>query len=71
MKILRYVPLASRVLAVAVLGERNDWSVYIDAVPGINHNKEQIVVAQHGDKISLELASIIFPEYAEKYEWRN
>lgn len=44
-----YTQLGSRVLAV--LCRRQDgWCVYVDAVPGENHAREQWFVQQRGDK---------------------
>ncbi len=44
-----YTQLGSRVLAV--LCRRHDgWCVYVDAVPGENHDREQWFVQQNGNK---------------------
>lgn len=63
--------LASRVLAVAVITwhikepedqkTMIDWSCYIDAVKGVNHEIEKMVVSHHGDKASKEIACVLFP----------
>ena len=53
--------LACRVLAVASLDNHGDWSVYVDAVPGIHHNFEWDAVAANGDKQSKEIACALFP----------
>ncbi len=55
-------PLATRVLAVAVLSEY-DWAVYIDSVPGENHENEYMEVARVGAKQSKEVAQVLFPNY--------
>jgi hypothetical protein len=62
------IALASRVLAVAVCNMQEgkekglfDWAVYIDAVPGINHDIEFMDVARLGDKQSKEIAKFLFP----------
>lgn len=62
----RYYPLACRVLAVAVINEYEtvpfyNWAVYIDAVPGQNHENEYLEVAKSGSKTLKEIAGILFP----------
>ncbi len=70
-KILSAIPLASRVLAVAVRGDLGtDWTAYIDAVPGVSHDKEAQIVAEHGTKLPYEIAVILFPRIASTYSWR-
>ena len=68
-KILDYVPLASRVIAVAV--ERHDkpeaWTAYIDAVNGYKHSEEVAGVAQTGDKLPEGVARILFPQFSGPY----
>jgi hypothetical protein len=70
----RYVALASRVLAVAMIDkldeEHWDWSAYCDAVPGYNHSEEYEDVARHGDKIPKVVAMVLFPTLDEKH-WRD
>jgi hypothetical protein len=70
-KIISYRALARRVLVVAVTGGIRDWSAYIDAVPGINHGLEACDVADRGNKISREMATLIFPLVASQYRWRD
>lgn len=71
-KVLITHALGCRVLAVAVVDDQiNDWSAYIDAVPGQNHEKEKGEVARKGDKLSLEIARYLFPHYARNYKWRD
>ena len=64
-----YRALASRVLVVAMENER-DWAAYIDAVPGHNHENEFMTVLDAGNKISKELATMLFPGLAERKPWR-
>lgn len=59
-------PLASKVLCVAVINEV-DWSAYIDAVPGKNHEDEYMEVAKHGTKLKREMAEFIFPGMECRY----
>ena len=66
----RWVALDCRVLAVASEGYFGDWSAYIGAVAGLNHDKEWKDVLDHGAKLSEEVAKILFPDFAEKYTWR-
>lgn len=61
MNIIGFVPLASRVLAVCVCGTAGDWAVYIDAVPGKDHQLEKEDVLLVGNKVKKELAFILFP----------
>lgn len=73
--------LAARVLAVASVhvleegeGERIgltegdifDWSVYIDAVMGMNHEDEMEEVLRFGSKLPVEVAHVLFPEFDVK-----
>lgn len=62
MKEIKYVALSPTVLAVATIGEVNDWSAYIDSVEGQNHEKEYTKVAKEGSKLTREIAEVIFPE---------
>jgi len=62
-------PLATKVLAVAVVQER-DWTAYIDAVPGQNHFLEYMNVARLGSKLPKELAFLLFPGL-DKNKWRD
>ncbi len=70
---IRYQALAKMVLAVAVVntdsyGKLFDWTVYVDAVPGINHDTECAIVAKNGCKQSQKLAGLLFPDLdIEKY----
>ena len=66
------IPLAAKVLAVAVVNYEDDvlfdWAVYIDAAPGINHAAEKHGVARNGSKQSVALAHILFSGYdTDKY----
>ena len=64
--------LAQKVLAVLVItccSETGKWYnciVYIDAVPGENHDNEYLRVAKAGTKIPPTIASEIFPDLKEK-----
>ncbi len=62
----KYIPLAMRVLAVAVINTHDekvfDWAAYIDAVPGQNHENEYLNVAENGSKTSKEIAEVLFPD---------
>jgi len=71
-KLYRIVPLATRVLVVASVNTSvKDWSAYIDAVPGENHENEWEEVARFGAKISQEMATLLFPELEKLYCWRK
>jgi len=66
--------LAIKVLTFAVANVSvGDWAAYIDAVPGIDHDKEfdQLLKKRRSAKLSHDIAKIIFPSYDEKYRWRN
>lgn len=64
--------LAPDVLAVAVAHpDVGDWAVYIGSVPGIDHEGEKNLVATTGSKCSEAMASLLFPNFAEKYKWRK
>lgn len=70
-KVSTYFPLDSKVLAVAIIGDFKDWSAYIGAVPGINHDKEKFEVARTGNKLPFEIAQMLFPEHARTLKWRE
>jgi len=61
----RIVALASRVLAVAHTRIEGAWCAYIDSVPGINHRDESEIVLNDGDKLSEDIARVIFPEFID------
>lgn len=71
----RMFTLATKVLAVAVINKRNDtgklfdWTAYIDAVPGQNHEEEYMDVARVGDKLPKEIGIILFPNL-DSNKWR-
>lgn len=69
-KEVRYVALGHDVLVVAVEGEIGDWAAYIGSVPGVSHEREYMEVAQTGNKLRRDVAELLFPDYAAKYEWR-
>jgi hypothetical protein len=66
-----FLALDSKVLVVAVIGEVEDWTAYIGAVAGKDHILEMEQVASKGSKLPYELAKVIFPREAERYEWRD
>jgi hypothetical protein len=69
---LEYRALSSKVLAVASVNtDVGDWSAYIDAVQGENHDVEVLKVADEGAKLSHDIARILFPNVNQKYRWRN
>lgn len=71
-KILVTRALANKVLVVAVVDEDfRRWAAFIDAVPGMDHEQEKIEVARVGNKIPYEIAKLIFPALASKYQWRD
>ncbi len=73
MKKINYEALAQKVLVVCVANFREtkelfDWSCYIDAVSGINHDLEYQRVATHGTKLNPKFAALLFPDLdIEKY----
>ena len=70
--VVRYVPLHSKVLIVAVIGGSGmDWSAYICNVAGESHSKETQYAATHGAKVDKEVAYHYFPELIDKYVWRR
>ena len=67
-----YKVLDSKVIAIAVVTKGIDeWTAYIGAVDGINHDLEWQHVADYGSKLYKELAKFLFPEFAEKYRWSD
>jgi hypothetical protein len=70
-KRVSYTVLGHRVLAVCVAmygesGKLIDWTVYVDAVPGRDHEKEHLQVAISGDKPGFIIAKTLFPEMDKK-----
>ena len=63
--IIRVRALATCVLVVAQTRIECAWSVYIDAVPGHNHDHEYEAVLRHGAKLSESLARHLFPEFTD------
>lgn len=71
-EIVDYRALESKVLVVAVAQEPIDeWCVYIGAVAGKNHADEYLGVKEYGNKIMHDLARILFPQFEDKYRWRD
>ncbi len=56
------------ITVVAIVGEVNDWAAYHET-PQTGSDKYSVLTI--GDKLSQEVASLIFPEWAKKYEWRH
>lgn len=68
---IEYKALDSKVLAVAVRGGRgDDWTAYIGAVEGNNHEEEAVKVAAEGSKLPCVIAEKLFPDWATEFEWR-
>jgi hypothetical protein len=67
-KHIRYIALESHVLLVCVENEGIDYSVYIGAVPGHNHEHEYQMVAAEGNKVDKKLAELYFES---DLPWRN
>lgn len=53
--------LSRRVLIVVRPDSRGQWAAYIDAVPGINPEREKGDVAEQGTKLPKEVAVFFFP----------
>lgn len=70
-KMIKWIALDSRVIAVAVEGEVGDWAAYIGAVAGKNHEEEWKLVAERGTKLPRKVAEVLFPDFAEKFVWRD
>lgn len=69
-----YYALATKVVAFAIVNVSvGDWAAYIDAVPGIDHDKEfgQLLEKRMSAKLSHDIAKIIFPYFDDKYRWRD
>lgn len=71
-KVFFRTPLAPTVLVVASLNlQCRQWAAYILDVPGKNHTLESPRVAKEGDKLTQEIASILFPEVDKYMIWRD
>lgn len=68
---MEWKALDINVVVVAIQGGVKDWSAYIGAVPGDNHEKEWRSVADHGTKLPKEFAFLLFPNWAEELMWRE
>jgi len=53
--------LARKVLVVAKTRIEGTWAAYCDAVPGDNHVMEGHAVLEDGDKLTEEIARVLFP----------
>ena len=64
--------LSQKVLAVAKVNvDIGDFAVYIDAVPGDDHDAECAEVAASGAKTTPEIAKVLFPAmFTEDYPYR-
>jgi len=63
-------PLDKKVIAVAVEGGIGDWSAYIGAVEGKNHEEEWEEVKRNGTKLPRQVAEVLFPEFTH-LSWRE
>jgi len=67
-----YVTLDTHVIAAAKTSPWvEEWTAYIGAVAGINHSKEYVQVLMNGTKLPKRIAEMLFPQFAEKYYWRE
>ena len=64
-------PYGSAMAVASVNLEVGDWTVYIGASPGKNHDSEWYEVRLQGDKTSEALGTFLFPDLAETYRWRD
>jgi len=63
--------LASRVITVASINDDvGEWTAFIDAVPGMNHDEEWQAVLYRGTKLDERIAKVIFPEFTH-LRWRR
>jgi hypothetical protein len=64
--------LDKKVLAIAVINTKiGDWSAYIGAVPGINHEREKEEMMGTSTKLDKRIAMILFGAITEGYRWRD
>jgi hypothetical protein len=71
-KLQDWKALDSKVIVVAsATVEVGDFVVYIGAVAGEDHEAEWKEVYKHGTKVDYEVAKALFPEFADKYHWRQ
>lgn len=68
---MRYIALDMRVLVVAIEGKVKDWSAYIGAVKGDDHEMEAEQVAWRGSKIPYWMAKRLFPDFDARLRWRD
>ena len=74
-----WTALDHRVLAVAVFEPCGEWTAYIGAVPGQNHDSEWMDVMKHGTKLPHEAATVLYAPMLKAmnegrewpYEWRG
>lgn len=66
-----YRKLHHKVMVVAKVGYNNDWAAYIGPVPGKDSETEFHEVADNGDKLSEEIASVLFKCLAKIYSYRS
>jgi predicted amidohydrolase len=63
--IQRIRALSSQVLVVAQTRIICQWAAYIDAVPGLRHDREWEAVLNYGNKLEEVVARALFPEFEE------
>lgn len=69
--LFKIITLAAGVIAVASINKRvGDWTAYIGSIQH-SAREEWEYVYKFGTKLSKELASVIFPNFADKYFWRD
>jgi hypothetical protein len=66
-----YRKLHHKVMVVAKVGFNNDWAAYCANVPGISSEHEWQEVAANGDKVSREIAEVMFKHLARIYTYRE
>ncbi len=67
----QWAALDMRVIVVAVQGEVDDWSAYIGAVTGDNHNEEWEKVSERGAKLPKEVAYALIDAGFLSPTWRK
>lgn len=66
-----YKVLSTYVMVVAKQGiALFDWAAYVFPVPGQSHDNEWYLWRNKGSKLRRDVAELMFPDFARKYQWR-
>jgi hypothetical protein len=62
---------AAIIMVVAVVGGADDWAAYAENTLTRAHSNSHAAIAAYGTKLRESEARQIFPDWAERLEWRR